>query len=186
MYPKLLISVRKSIRLYERQDHTVEIFIFLNFSFTIPPKVSFALFSPISWTGNAEKSHFNRQKCSFHTNRHWYWGPRTNATYEAKTPGFEVTVWVFVPNLILLLNSFNFSVVNPLNFMVFMQVYRLRLPLFKLYFCELCMDNTVPYIVSVHCNLVKIIFIASLSYWKFLMYYGFNSSRFTAYFRSLF
>ena len=81
---------------------------------------------------------------------------QTPPTKLFKTPGFEVTVWFFVPNLILLLNSFNFSVVNPLNVMAFMQVYRLQLPLFKLYFCQLCMDNMVPYIVSVHCNLVKL------------------------------
>ena len=53
---------------------------------------------------------------------------QTLPTKQLKTPGFEVTVWCFVPNLILLLDSFNLSVVKQLNFMVFMQVYRLQLP----------------------------------------------------------
>ena len=86
---------------------------------------------------------------------------QTLPTKQLKTAGFEVTVWFFVPNLILLLDSFNLSVVRQLNFMVFMQVYRLQLPLFKLYFCQLCMDNTVSYIVSVYYNLVNMIFIFS-------------------------
>ena len=49
---------------------------------------------------------------------------QTLPTKQLKTPGFEVTVWCFVPNLmlILLLDSFNLSVVKLLNFMVFMQV----------------------------------------------------------------
>ena len=53
---------------------------------------------------------------------------QTLPTKQLKTPGFEVTVWYFVPNLILLLDSFNLSVVKQLNFVVFMQVYRLQLP----------------------------------------------------------
>lgn len=169
MYPKILISVRKSIRLYERQDHTVEIFIFWNFSFTIPLK--WASLSSLKSLGRAmQKSRISTDRnvaftrIDTDTDGH----KQTPPTKLFKTPGFEVTVWFFVPNLILLLNSFNFSVVNPLNFMAFMQVYRLQLPLFKLYFCQLCMDNTVPYIVSVHCNLVKTIFIASLSYFNVL------------------
>ena len=80
---------------------------------------------------------------------------QTLPTKQLKTPGFEVTVWCFVPNLILLLDSFSRSVVKRLNFMVFMQVYRLQLSLFKLYCCQLCMDNTVSYIVSVYYNLVN-------------------------------
>lgn len=57
---------------------------------------------------------------------------QTLPTKQLKTPGFEVTVWCFVPNLILLLDSFNLSVVKRLNFMVFMQVYKLQLSLFNL------------------------------------------------------
>lgn len=57
---------------------------------------------------------------------------QTLPTKQLKTPGFEETVWCFVPNLILLLDSFNLSVVKRLNFMVFMQVYKLQLSLFNL------------------------------------------------------
>jgi len=57
---------------------------------------------------------------------------QTLPTKQLETPGFKVTVWCFVPNLILLLDSFNLSVVKLLNFMVFMQVYRLQLSLFNL------------------------------------------------------
>lgn len=51
MYPKILISVRKSIRLYERQDHTVQIFIFLKFFFYNPPlkRASLSSLQSLGW-----------------------------------------------------------------------------------------------------------------------------------------